>query len=234
MVELRFLLRQTGHDTPLGFLAARMVNAGYVGRNQEEVRSHIEELRKLGVPGPSGTPTLYPMALRILTQADSIEVYGDRTSGEAEFVLLVKNEKEIWVAAGSDHTDRRLETVGIALSKNICPNIISKQVWPFEDLLPRWDTLILRSWVSREGRRTLYQEGTLAAIMRPGDLVDFVRSRMKGPLENLIIYSGTLGTLGGNLIFGDFFEVELHDPLQNDVLRLAYRINTLNYLTREE
>jgi hypothetical protein len=211
-----------------------MVNAGYVGRNQQEVRFHIEELKRLGVPGPISTPTLYPMASRIISQEDSIEVYGVQTSGEAEFVLLVQKEKEIYVAAGSDHTDRKLEAVGIAVSKNICPNIISRQVWSFDTILPHWDTIVLRSWVTRGGGRSLYQEETLAAIMHPRDLLDFVRSRMEGSLEDLAIFSGTIGTLGGNLVFGDFFEVELHDPVLKDTLRLSYRVNPMNYVTREE
>ncbi|MEJ2024831.1 MAG: DUF2848 family protein [Deltaproteobacteria bacterium] len=33
-----------------------MVNAGYVGRNQDEVRRHINELAEKGIPGPKKVP----------------------------------------------------------------------------------------------------------------------------------------------------------------------------------
>ena len=37
-----------------------LLNAGYAGRNQEEVASHIAELAELGVPAPTVTPALDP------------------------------------------------------------------------------------------------------------------------------------------------------------------------------
>jgi len=87
----------------------------------------------------SSTPTLYPVSRRSLTQASLIEVLGEETSGEAEFVLLMENEKQIYVGVGSDHTDRKLEMFDIAWSKNICPNVISTELWSFENVLPHWD-----------------------------------------------------------------------------------------------
>ncbi|GAP59150.1 hypothetical protein AHiyo1_23820 [Arthrobacter sp. Hiyo1] len=36
-----------------------LLNAGYAGREQEEVQAHIAELAELGVPGPTTTPALY-------------------------------------------------------------------------------------------------------------------------------------------------------------------------------
>jgi len=59
MIDLS--LERKGKRTPLRFAYARMVNAGYTGRNQAEVRRHIEELAKKGIPGPPTTPTLYPV-----------------------------------------------------------------------------------------------------------------------------------------------------------------------------
>ena len=39
-----------------------LLNAGYAGRNQEEVASHIAELAELGVPAPTTIPALYPIS----------------------------------------------------------------------------------------------------------------------------------------------------------------------------
>ena len=46
------VLDDNGRRVPLRFAYARMVNAGYTGRNQAEVRRHIEELSRKGIPGP--------------------------------------------------------------------------------------------------------------------------------------------------------------------------------------
>ncbi len=201
-----------------------------MGRNQEEVRRHIEELAKQGIPGPSSTPTLYPVSRPSLTQASSIEVFGEETSGEAEFVLFVENEKQIYVGVGSDHTDRKLEKFDIAWSKNICPNVISKELWSFDDVLPHWDEIVLRSWVTRGGKHSLYQETTLRSILPPKELISFVRSRVRGELDHVVIFSGTVGLLGGELIFGEKFEVELEDPISGDRLSASYEVAPLNFV----
>ncbi len=226
----RFVLKKGTDRLPLEFQVKRMVNGGYVGRNQKEVRHHIEELAKQGIPGPSSTPTLYPVSRRALTQASSIEVFGEETSGEAEFVLLMKDEKEIYVGVGSDHTDRKLEKFDIAWSKNICPNVISQELWPFDDVLPHWDEIMLRSWVTRDGKRSLYQEASLRSILPPKELISFVRSRVHGELDHLVIFSGTIGVLKGELIFGEKFEVELEDPVSGNRLSVMYSVIPLNFV----
>jgi len=231
---VEFSLKSKGAKRPFTFTAERMVNAGYVGRNREDVMWHIDELKKHGVPGPSSIPVLYPIVMTSLTHDRSIEVAGYETSGEAEFVLLYVGDGEIYVAAGSDHTDRNLETFSIALSKTICPNVISDEVWRFDDVSPHWDDIELRSWVTRNGERLLYQEGTLGAILTADDLIRFVKSRMDEPLEKTIIYSGTIGTTGGELIFGEHFEVELYSPVLSDSLRLGYDVKPLTYLNRSD
>ena len=101
----------------LSFIYDRMVNAGYTGKNQDEVRKHIEELAAKGIPGPASTPTLYPVICNTLTTEPAVEVYSEKTSGEAEYALLVVNENEVYVGIGSDHTDRHLEETDIPQSK---------------------------------------------------------------------------------------------------------------------
>ena len=43
-MELEVVLETKQERRPLKFKYNRMVNAGYVGKNQEEVRRHIQEL----------------------------------------------------------------------------------------------------------------------------------------------------------------------------------------------
>ncbi|MBA7612737.1 hypothetical protein ES703_19974 [subsurface metagenome] len=230
MKVLNLILKEKGGTRPFSFSVRRMVNAGYVGRDREAVRRHIEELKKEGVPAPEEVPTLYPVASYLITTGDELEVVDEATSGEAEFILLLADGKT-YVAAGSDHTDRNLERSSIIKAKQICPNVLSSVVWPYEEVKEVWDELVLRSWVEKGGQRILYQKTKLASIMSAEDILSFVRSKLKdGDLEGMVIYSGTVPALGGEVIYGDGFEVELHNPQTDDSLWCKYKVKLLDYL----
>ncbi len=78
-------------------------------------------------------PILFPATVDRLTMADEIEVLGTQTSGEAEFVLIY-HQGQTYVAAGSDHTDRELEKTSITFAKQVCPNVLSPEVWRYADV----------------------------------------------------------------------------------------------------
>ncbi len=221
---------RSGEAKPRTFEFTRMVNAGYVGRNQAEVRRHIEELAAEGIPGPKKTPTLYPVISRALVMDPVLEVYGNETSGEIEYVLLVENEDRVLVGVGSDHTDRHLEETDIPRAKQICPNVMSKQVWLLSDVEDHWDDLIIRSRVISDGEEILYQEGRLGLLMGPRELMAFVKSVI-GPLDNTVIFSGTLGTLTGGFVAGERFLAELIDEQLTRRLALEYDVHKLDYMT---
>lgn len=230
-MEIRLLLEQIGKSTPLTFGYTRMVNAGYVGRDQDEVRRHVEELARKGIPGPERTPTLYPVIARMLATSEEIEVYSDETSGEVEYVLLVENDHTIYVGLGSDHTDRHLEETDIPRAKQICPNVMSQRVWPLPEVEKHWDDLVIQSKVFKDGKEIVYQRDRLQVILNPGDLMEFVRSRVRGPLERTVIFSGTVGTLTGGFVCGERFEAQLVDPNLDRCLELKYNVRPLDYLT---
>ena len=231
MNVLTFCLEEGEKEKEILFTLRRMVNAGFTGRDQARVREHIEELRREGVPAPDSTPTAYEVISRLIYLDDEIEVVGDKTSGEAEFVLLC-GEKGIHVGVGSDHTDRELESISIIKSKQICPNIISTHLWDLQTIRGDWDRIMLRSWVKDEkGKKILYQEAALSTMMTPEDLMDFVKSRMDDrSLEGVALFSGTVPILTEKMIFSPYFETELFNPRTGRRLNCAYRIRTLNYL----
>jgi hypothetical protein len=232
-VEIELTLEKRGKIEPLRYRYTRMVNAGYVGRNQNEVRRHIEELARKGIPGPKKTPTLYPVIPRMLVTDDKVEVYGGDTCGEVEYVLLIKDEKIIYVGLGSDHTDRHLEETDIPRSKQICPNVISRTVWPLSEALPHWDDLEIESRMIKDGKEILYQKGHLGLILDPPALMELVRSKMPGSLDGMVVYSGTLSNLTGGFVFGERFTATLTDPKLGRSLALGYDVLPLDYLSVE-
>lgn len=214
------------------FVCNKIVNAGYTGRNQVEVRKHIDELKELGVPAPDSVPTYYPKPGSLLTYGDALEVADHDNSGEAEFVLLI-GEDDIYVAAGSDHTDRNLEVNStIVKAKQMCPNVISRSVWRLSDVEDHWDEIVIKSEIN-EKEKELYQEGKLSAIMTPRELIDRVKPLVGGDLVGTAIYSGTVATIG-EIRFTNRFEVTLADPVRKQSLRCGYFINTMDWFNNPD
>ncbi len=212
----------------LKFEVKKMINAGYTGRNQEEVQKHIDELKEKGIPAPDETPTYFAKFNDRITQDETIEVLDETDhSGEAEYVLLCTGN-EIYVAAGSDHTDRKLEEDDIPKAKQVYPNTISKDVWRLSDVKDYWDEIILRGWVELEGRKVVYQEAPLAALLSPWDLLERIKKIVDLPsLEGLVIYSGTVAGKV-EVDYSPFFEAQLEDPKRKLVLSSGYRLVPVN------
>jgi hypothetical protein len=221
MPAMRFTLQSGGQD--INFAPARVIIAGYTGRNQDEVRAHVKELAAQGIPAPTEIPTIFRTTLDRLTTAGEVEVVGARTAGEAEVVLLV-NGQDIWVTIGSDHTDRELEKIDIPASKQVCPKPVSSAVWRYADVRERWDGLILRSWVGESGGEQLYQEGRMAALLRPEDLLALLRRRLGNLVDGAAVYTGTIPLIGGAFISKPYFEAELFDEIDGRSLRCGYRV----------
>lgn len=201
-----------------------LVLAGWAGRDAAAVEAHIQELEVLGLTRPTHTPVFYRVAASLLTTSDLIEVVGEETSGEVEFVLVMLRDG-LWVGLGSDHTDRGLERSSVALSKQLCAKVVAPFLWRYEDVAPHWDRLVLRSWAHRAGERRRYQEATVAAVLPPERLVALYR-----PTATLdvgaALFGGTIATVEA-IAPADEFEMELEDPVLNRRLLHRYRVVTL-------
>ncbi|HYM91445.1 MAG TPA: DUF2848 family protein [bacterium] len=187
-----------------------VLNAGWAGRDRAAVAAHIEEMRALGVPAPEQVPIVFPVARAMLTQGDRIEIYSPQSSGEVEYVLIASRER-VALTVGSDHTDRRVEATSIELSKQICPNVLARTAWDYADLAPRVDDLILRAWVRTGGTWERYQEAPIGALLAPA----YWLGRLTGRLTEgaaVVLFSGTVPTLGGAVRYGDGFRISLEDP----------------------
>ncbi len=231
-MRLYLTVGKSDSSLPFQFKVNRMINAGYVGRNIKAVKAHIEELAKEGVPAPPEVPMVFPVLSHNITTAEEIEVIGDKTSGEAEFVLLL-NENNIYVGVGSDHTDREVETVSIIKSKQICPNVLSKIVWDYEDIKRDWDTLMIQSWVKPIGSddETLYQSASLETIISPEDIIELIRSKLTDKqMNSMVIFSGTVPILTDEMICGYYFRSEIFNKKTGGRLTCAYHIKKMTYL----
>ncbi len=204
-----------GQSFPMRFTVRRMLNAGYVGRDKKAVQIHVEELRREGVPPPSSIPMIFPVITQNITTENQIEVIGNKTSEEVEFVLLL-DKGSIFIGVGSDHTDRDLERQSIVKSKQICPNVLSNRIWKYKEVESHWDELLMQSWVrTDEGEADiLYQRARLESIISPVDLIKLVESKMhdfSDHQDGVVIFSGTIPILTGEVLYSNYFRGALID-----------------------
>ena len=97
-----------------------------------------------------------------------MQAVGGDSSGEVEtFVFAV--DGEMYVSIASDHTDRKLETYSVALSKQVCVKPVARAAWPLADVAGHWDELVIRSYIVENGERVLYQEARWPACARRPD-----------------------------------------------------------------
>lgn len=218
---LSFTRYAAGRSDRIAMELETLVVAGWAGRDAAAIQHHIEELAAIGVPPPSSVPVFYRGAASLVTQSHRVEVLGPDSSGEIEPVV-VSLADGLWVTVGSDHTDRKAETYGIALSKQMCAKPVATVLWKYEEVAPHWDELQLRAHVVIAGERVVYQEGTLAALRPPADLI----AKWTGKdtlLPGTLMFGGTLGAIGG-IRPAARFEMELIDPVLKRTIAHSYDI----------
>jgi Protein of unknown function (DUF2848) len=201
-----------------------LVIAGWTGRDVAALNHHIEELKAIGVQPPSRVPIYYRAAAQTLTQADSIQVLGDDSSGEVEPVLIGAADR-LWVTVGADHTDRKVESYGIAVSKQLCAKPIGRTAWRFEEVEPHWDKLVLRSFIREGGKPVLYQEGPLANIRDPRELIFGWQDSKRLPM-GAVMFCGTMPAIG-TIRPSPRFEMELDDPVLGRKISHSYDVQVL-------
>jgi hypothetical protein len=212
---------------PLPFNVSALWNGGWASRDPAAVQRHAEELASMGVATPSRVPIYFPLSVNLASTTDRVQVLGPETSGEVEFALLIGADDAVYVTVASDHSDRAIERFGIQLSKQLYPDVLAPEVWPYVEVQPHWDALVLRAWAIERGQRSLYQQAALAELLSAADWLQRLRDdelRVRRP--GLVFLSGTPPTLGG-LVFGEAFEIELEDPVLGRRIHHRYDVEVL-------
>jgi hypothetical protein len=219
--DLAFTIDAQDATTPLTMPIDQAVLAGWTGRDPVARDKHIAELEAIGIARPATTPIYYRVSARRLTTTDSIEVSGGDSSGEAEFFLFGWQGR-IFVGAGSDHTDRKVETYSVMVSKQMCDKVVAPVLWELEEVAGHWDQMILRSFAWIDGARVLYQEGTLDSMLPVKELIQRGFGD-KGLPDGCVMFGGTFAAIGG-IRPASRFEFELVDPVLKRMIRHAYDV----------
>lgn len=204
------VLHPMGSPDQLTLTGFRSIVAGYTGRDEAQVRHHIDELAAIGVAPPPQVPMFYPMPDTAASTAATAPVSGDNTSGEIEPVII-RHAGKFYLGVGSDHTDRSLETVDVGQSKQACPKPLGSDVVEIDDWTAfGWDKCYARSWVDG----VLYQSGSLSGLRRPEALLAILADRLENfdDSSDLVCFAGTLPLIDGTFVSGTQWELELTLP----------------------
>ena len=145
--------------------------------------------------------------------------------GEQIYLVLYALDDGLWIGVGSDHTDRKAETINVTLSKQMCAKPVGPSLWRYDDVKPHWEKLTLRSFVSEGKTRRLYQEGPVSNMRAPEELIRLYTGGDK-LAPGTAMFCGTFAVHGG-FSYGGTFEMELEDPVLGRKLTHTYTTNTL-------
>ena len=201
--------------------------AGWTGRDPVARDKHIAELEAIGIARPASTPIYYRVSACRITTDDSIEVCGGDSSGEVEFVLIGWQGRT-FVGLGSDHTDRKVETYSVTVSKQMCDKPIASELWELEDVdrpLGPDDPALL----GLDRRRARALPGRHAGRDAAGQGTDRARLRRQGLPDGCAMFGGTFAAKGG-IRPASRFEYELEDPVLKRSISHAYDVIELPVL----
>jgi hypothetical protein len=203
----------------------QVIIAGWTGRDSVALNKHIEELKELGIAPPTKVPCYFRASVNVISTQSDLQYCGEDGTGEVEFYLLSQPDG-MWVGVASEHTDRKVETYSIPVSKQLCQKAISSDLWRFDEVRPHWDKLILRAHILEGGKRKLYQEGPLGDIRDPEELIAKYTGGKAQLAPGTLMFGGTFSAIGGVRPASEF-HMELEDPVRKRSLRHSYRIHTI-------
>ncbi|MCH1993636.1 DUF2848 domain-containing protein, partial [Achromobacter xylosoxidans] len=98
--------------------------------------------------------------------------------------------------------------------------------WRLADVADYWDELVIRSYIVENGAEVLYQEGPLASLRTPRDLIAGYTGGAATLPEGAGMTCGTVGAIGGIRPSAEF-TMELFDPRRQRSLRHRYHVEIL-------
>lgn len=200
-----------------------LIVVGFAGKDIEKTMEHIQELEAEGIKCPKSVPVVYQCSKAILTTDDTIDVIADKTSGEVEYLILVRDGK-FYIGIGSDHTDRSLEAVSIHKSKQVCLKPYAKDFWAYDEIKDHFDEIKLVSYQVVDGKEIEYQSGVTSDLLPLKRIITEIEKEIS--TANSLIYTGTVPLKDG-FKYGSKFSCKLIDEKLNRELALTYRITVI-------
>jgi len=206
----------------------RVYNLGFTIRDSAKMDRHMDEVEKIGIKRPhtDRPPIIFPISTWATVFGDEAQVQYRRTSGEVE-IVTIDSGGELYVTVGSDHTDRKLETVSIPWSKQVAPNVVAPLLWRWEDVADHWNEVTMECWVVDGGERIRYQHAGVAEFWTPVEMRDSIRGRIAEDQGALVLFSGTVVTDDEKFRYCNEWTISLNDPVLNRRIVHTYTVVVL-------
>lgn len=202
---------------------ANLIVVGFAGKDIKKTMEHIHELEAEGIKCPKTVPVVYQCSKALLTTDGNIDVIADKTSGEVEYLILVRDGK-YFIGIGSDHTDRALEAVSIHKSKQLCLKPYAADFWAYDEIKDHFDAIKLVSSQVVDSKEVEYQSGVTSDLLPLERIIAEVEKEIS--TDNSLIYTGTVPLKKG-FKFGSKFSCKLIDEKLKRELSLTYTITTI-------
>jgi hypothetical protein len=203
---------------------SRLIVVGFAGKDTKKIMEHIEELEAEGIKCPKSVPVVYQCSKGLLTTSKEVEVVADKTSGEVEYLILVRDGK-YYIGLGSDHTDRSLEAVSIHKSKQICLKPYAQDFWAYDEIKDHFAEIKLVSSQIINGKETAYQTGVTADLLPLERIVAEVEKEVR--TADSLIFTGTVPLIEPGFKYGSAFSCKLIDEKLKRELSLSYTVTVI-------
>ena len=201
----------------------KLIVVGFAGKDIAKTMEHIHELEAEGIKCPKSVPVVYQCSKALLTTDAVIDVIAEKTSGEVEYLILVRDGK-YYIGIGSDHTDRDLEAVSIHKSKQVCLKPYAQTFWPYDEIKDHFDQIKLISSQVIDGRTVEYQAGLTSDLLPLSRIIAEIEKETS--TNNSLIYTGTVPLKDG-FKFGNVFSCKLIDETLGREIALTYDISVI-------
>ena len=118
-----------------------------------------------------------------------------------------------------------MEAVSIHKSKQVCLKPCSVEFWDYEEVKDHLPQLRLISTQVVDGKEIDYQNGVAGDLLPFDVIIEKVQKEV--PLEDCLIYTGTVPLLNG-FLFGEQFSARLVDDQLGRELSLTYKIHVID------
>jgi hypothetical protein len=159
--------------------------------------------------------------------------------------VAIMDKGEILITTGSDHLDATLTGMSFqnagreydpAKSKQLCPAVVARDAWLYQDIKDHWDALQLRSSVTISGKRTPFQDYSMSKL---NSLETHLTVNPKLRDDGTVLFSGSSDQLstsppnlynvdaGADGIFPRDFHFEMTDPILGRTIAHGYTVQVL-------
>lgn len=203
----------------------RVYNLGFTIRDSAKMDRHMEEVEKIGIRRPKveRPPVIFPISTWATIFDTECQVQYRRCSGEVE-IVTIDVDGELYVTVGSDHTDRKLETVSIPWSKQVAPNVVAPILWKWSEVADHWNEITMECWVGEGATRKLYQRAGVSEFWTPVEMRDSIRGRIAEDQGSLVLFSGTVVTEEEKFSYDDVWTLVMSDPVLERSIEFTYRV----------